>query len=360
VGRAQQGSLILVKQAFDRRISLNLPKFLYLRRKTITIMIKLFLSFLALALCAMTSPVSAQDLLSEQLAQAKQESKLVFLDFTAKWCAKCVQMEKEVFTNPEIVLLLQQKYVFVKVDYDTKSGRELYRSQGLNGQGLPIYLILDPERNVKARRDGAMTVTQTQQMLNQAYESQDEAVEIKDEKTKRLIYGAKLGYNYSRFFLNRIGNSSFASAFHAGVVADYTLKRKTTVKMALLLDNRRGRLLDNDVLEINYLKVPVQFNLPIANNTLFKTTCPQPIWLNLGAYASYAIGGRSNVGTGWAPLDFGLMPRYDYGLRAGFSIALGNFEPSIGYELGLPRLGPGNSGPNTGNIYFSIEMLFGR
>jgi thiol:disulfide interchange protein len=82
-----------------------------------TIKLCALLPALWLWLCA--TPTFGQDLLGEPLAQAKQANKLLFLDFTAKWCGICKQMEKNVFPEPEVARLLAERYVFVKIDYGT-------------------------------------------------------------------------------------------------------------------------------------------------------------------------------------------------------------------------------------------------
>lgn len=56
----------------------------------------------------------------EGLKKAKEEKKHVFIDFTAKWCGYCKKMNKEAFADSEVINLLNNNFVAVKVDGDSK------------------------------------------------------------------------------------------------------------------------------------------------------------------------------------------------------------------------------------------------
>ncbi|WP_433984239.1 DUF255 domain-containing protein [Tunturiibacter empetritectus] len=53
-------------------------------------------------------------------AQARAEHKFVLLDLEAVWCHWCHVMDEVTYRDPAVVRLLNQKYVLVKVDQDSR------------------------------------------------------------------------------------------------------------------------------------------------------------------------------------------------------------------------------------------------
>ena len=55
------------------------------------------------------------------LKKAAEEDKHIFIDFTAKWCGYCRKMDSEVFTDQKIIDMLNNNFVSVRVDGDSKN-----------------------------------------------------------------------------------------------------------------------------------------------------------------------------------------------------------------------------------------------
>ncbi len=59
-------------------------------------------------------------LYDEGLAKAKEEGKHVFIDFTTSWCGWCKKMDKETFNRPDVIKLVNENFIPVQVDGDSK------------------------------------------------------------------------------------------------------------------------------------------------------------------------------------------------------------------------------------------------
>jgi thiol:disulfide interchange protein DsbD len=81
------------------------------------------------------------------LAKARSEKRPAFLDFTAKWCASCKEMDRHVLHHPDALRELE-RFVPIKVDC-TKGGgpgEKLLREHGF--PGLPSYAFYDSQGNL--------------------------------------------------------------------------------------------------------------------------------------------------------------------------------------------------------------------
>jgi thiol:disulfide interchange protein DsbD len=98
-----------------------------------------------------------KDQFPEAIAKARQENKLVFVNFTGYACTNCHWMKANMFTRPEIRAALQN---FVLLDLYTDGSDEASR---LNGEleektfgtaAIPFYAIFDTQGKVLASFPG--------------------------------------------------------------------------------------------------------------------------------------------------------------------------------------------------------------
>lgn len=97
------------------------------------------------------------------LKKAKAENKHVFIDFTAKWCGWCKKMDRETFHEPEVIDLINQSFVPVRVDGDSPheldingykiTEKSLTRNE-FGVRGYPSFWFLKPDGTKLGKIDG--------------------------------------------------------------------------------------------------------------------------------------------------------------------------------------------------------------
>ncbi len=86
----------------------------------------------------------------EVVAQAAAENKPVLIDFYADWCVVCIELEHEVWNEPEVIEAAND-YIPLKLDYTRLTPRleKLRRRHGVGG--LPTVVILGPDGVERSR-----------------------------------------------------------------------------------------------------------------------------------------------------------------------------------------------------------------
>ncbi len=111
--------------------------------------------------------------LDAQLIKAKEEKKLVLLDFYADWCISCKEMEVSTFANPEVSKQLKQ-FVLLQADVtkNNADNQALLKRFGLFGPPGILIFNLDSQEQKEQRVIGFMPPQRFMERLNKISESQ--------------------------------------------------------------------------------------------------------------------------------------------------------------------------------------------
>lgn len=90
----------------------------------------------------------------EALAKAKQENKLVFVDFYAVWCGPCKQMAEKVFTDEEVGKFMNEKFICMQIDVE-KAGWQKETAEKYNVTVLPTLMFFKADETIASRLAGA-------------------------------------------------------------------------------------------------------------------------------------------------------------------------------------------------------------
>ena len=116
-----------------------------------TILILLVLSAFSLPVFADYPPSGWTDSITEGIAQAEREGKMLLLDFTGSdWCIWCKRLNSEVWSTPEFQAWSEENLVKVFLDYPQNislSDKQKLQNQLLQQyfgiKGFPTIILLD-------------------------------------------------------------------------------------------------------------------------------------------------------------------------------------------------------------------------
>lgn len=122
---------------------------------------------------------TADERVSVAVAQAGKEGKSVFVSVGATWCGWCAKLD-ELLANATIAPILQQHFVFVKLDEEKDKGTTAFRAANAldRSKGIPWYAALDATGKVIATSDAKVDG-------NTGYPARDEEIEWFMEVLKR-------------------------------------------------------------------------------------------------------------------------------------------------------------------------------
>ncbi|MCR9288980.1 MAG: thioredoxin domain-containing protein [Bacteroidetes bacterium] len=100
------------------------------------------------------------------LAKSLKQSKPVFIDFTATWCAPCKLMDKRVFTDKNMVSYLNENFINYKVDADEDFAKELTLRYSVTA--IPTLLFVNSNGDILVRKEGAAFQTELRGLGDEA------------------------------------------------------------------------------------------------------------------------------------------------------------------------------------------------
>ena len=90
---------------------------------------------------------------TEAFQIAKQDNKLLMLDFYATWCAACVELDHKTYADPAVAARLDD-YVNVKLDFTRSSETTEALTKKYQIPGLPVVIFMEADGTVLKRLTG--------------------------------------------------------------------------------------------------------------------------------------------------------------------------------------------------------------
>lgn len=112
-----------------------------------------------------TEHVNWQPYAEQLVAQAANEGKPILIDFYADWCIPCKQIEKKLFTQPEIIEK-SERFLALKGDLTKENSQDV---QGLRLKykvhGVPTIILIDGNGNERRRFTDELLKFSTEEFL---------------------------------------------------------------------------------------------------------------------------------------------------------------------------------------------------
>ena len=86
--------------------------------------------------------------LEEGMQVAAGSDRLVLVDVSAIWCSSCRTFDREVLADPAVRGLIEERFVFVRLEYESDEGKAFREEYGV--KGFPRLLVLDADGGVVA------------------------------------------------------------------------------------------------------------------------------------------------------------------------------------------------------------------
>ena len=87
--------------------------------------------------------VSVREEMKEARQKAVDQQLPLFADVYASWCGPCKQMDKQVYSDPDVAAYMNENFINVRLDGETEYGRKYAAEQEL--QGYPSMFVFSPD-----------------------------------------------------------------------------------------------------------------------------------------------------------------------------------------------------------------------
>lgn len=113
--------------------------------------------------------------------KAREQKKLVLLDMEAVWCHWCHVMDEKTYSQPEIISLINEHYIPVKVDQDSRPDL----SRRYENYGWPAIILFSSEGKELAKRRGYQEASAMKNLLKKL--SENPIPEEKEEEAPAIF-----------------------------------------------------------------------------------------------------------------------------------------------------------------------------
>lgn len=98
----------------------------------------------------------SKTLFEQSLTLAKEEDKIIFIDFWASWCGPCRAMDADVLSDPELAAFFNKNFINIKMDAESEDA--ILPKINYDVRSLPTYVWVLPDGQMVHSYKGTTTI----------------------------------------------------------------------------------------------------------------------------------------------------------------------------------------------------------
>lgn len=161
--------------------------------------------------------------------KAKQENKFIFMDCYATWCGPCKAMDKEIYPDEKVGVLVNENFIAVKVQMDSTANdiepiRKWYPSvkeikTRYTIPGYPAFLFFSPEGELVHQDVGFKPVKDFVALVNDALDPSTQLTNIMEQYRTGKLSPSSLGK--AALAEKKLGNRELADSIARNYKAEF-------------------------------------------------------------------------------------------------------------------------------------------
>lgn len=184
----------------------------------------------------------------EALVKAKEQNKLIFIDFYTVWCGPCKLMSNNIFTAPSVADLFNKEFVNLKIDAEKEGGVQLAKKYGVSA--YPTLIFIDANGALMYKNVGALDVPKTIKMGQDALATTGNGQSL--TSLKEQFASKQNDEKFLKLYFNKMIESgeSPTQGIEAWLKIQKEIKEKDVAMMEFLIANNKYLIVDGKAAEI--------------------------------------------------------------------------------------------------------------